>query len=270
MKTFFLLLLLYTTPSWGQRSFWFANDDMLENFKDPDTIKLDATYTLYVRNVCKVAGTDDPFRNNCEEIDGKKTKIEMEYLLISLVHKRLLYLTTIPTKNSDTLYNHPLFAIDSFINIWYLNRFQIGVIDPGTSTVTFTDTRHSTIKTTWDCNFEKAGNIFSINSLTIGKKHGTEKIKTIKGALAQPMLMRFYKKQEYIIGLLKDTLQTDLTGYIPLPDNTFYWGKRGNDFAVIFKFNVFINDPKKKTRYKNLYYENKRIKYAPPNFGTGK
>ena len=98
-------------------------------FGNMEAIVLDSTYHFYLREVYrdKNQQNENILKANVENKDtANKTRIEVEYLLLSRVHKNAIYISTIPDKYQH-YYSANHFA-DTLINAYDFSTFHFGKI----------------------------------------------------------------------------------------------------------------------------------------------
>ncbi|WP_316844897.1 hypothetical protein [Pedobacter psychrodurus] len=252
-----------------------------------DSIVIDETYTLYIRAICREKPEDGFYAKkspnkpasvvkcDCEDqsITYKKERQEIQYLLISEKNDRVIYITTIPPRVYAGMltYQNNLFNIPNFVNINYFNTFFFGSLGNGellfqTKNRKEARSNNQNINFKWAYHLSDKGNYLEIDRLIEQKKNYEKHLNP--NEILQPAI-RFYKKENYRIGLCDDEDATQLTtannNY--LENKTIYFTTcLNNGKAVInkiaFTFNESILLPKQQT-VKKIYFENLRLKSAP-------
>jgi hypothetical protein len=101
-------------------------------------IEIDSSYYFYKREVYKDKdeNSQNILRSNVSKTDtATKIRIEVEYLLISLLHKNAIYITTVPDKFQYYYSEHML--PDSVINAYDFSAFYFGKLNNDGEFITF-------------------------------------------------------------------------------------------------------------------------------------
>jgi hypothetical protein len=255
--------------------------------KKIDSMVIDKTYTLYMREICREKPEDGFYHKNnpnkpasvvkcdCEDqsITYEKERQEIQYLLISERHDRVIYITTIPPRvKSDTLtYQNHLFDIPNFVNINYFNTFFFGSLGKGEllfKTINPKEVRNNNqnINFKWEYHISNEGKYLEIDKIIEQKKSWQKHLNPDE--ILQPAI-RFYKKENYRIGLcnVESARQLTTANNNYLENKTIYFTtgiKCGKTVInkIAFTFNESILLPKQQT-VKKIYFENLRLKSAP-------
>jgi len=217
-----LLVLLLTACSLFRqvrnKSFQRFSDSMAFRLrKDPavrwDSVVLDQSFRLYVRQVCRKrppAGyytSHDPglpaplSRCNCEEAtEPDPEKLEIQYVFYSAQKKQFVYVTTIPpyvdrlASGWRNTYDEPLFTIENFANINYFNTFFFGRIGNGYLDMTAVSGEYPY---RIDHSLSTDGRVLSFDKLYFHQN------KMPSGAPANDLgtAVKFYRKDDWQIGL---------------------------------------------------------------------
>jgi len=252
-----------------------------------DSIVVDETYTLYMREICREKPEKGFYYKNspnnpasvvkcdCEDqsVTYKKERQEIQYLLISEKQNRVIYITTIPPRVKwDMLtYQNNLFDIKNFVNINYFNTFFFGSLGKGEllfQTLKRKEVRSNdqNVNFKWAYHLSSGGKYLEIDRL-IEQKNGWQKHLN-PNEILQPAI-RFYKKENYRIGLCSDEKATklDSTNNNYLENKTIFFTtdlEKGRRIVskIAFTFNESILLPKQQA-VKKIYFQNLRLKSAP-------
>lgn len=234
-----------------------------------DTVSLDDSYQLYVRQIGKSKSDLAVSRKNMEEISGSdKERVELQYLLLSPKNKRVIYLTTIPplhTGDDDHrwIYDEPLFDNTNYVNIWVLNLFFVGAYDAAKQTFNFTKKDHPTVDS-WTYELNGDGSTLTVVNMTDRDRsqlqHTTQA--DPRSVLALPI--KFYRQKDFHLGYDgvwpdKDFSQgTILTGSC----SAIYYATKDGESDIFFHVG---KDPDKRSGYKDLWvhFYDIRVRYRP-------
>ncbi|GAB2811442.1 hypothetical protein GCM10027043_08600 [Ferruginibacter profundus] len=226
---------------------------------------LDSSYHLYIREVfldTSDAGDKMVLINNNNSTAGNKL-IEIEYLLLSQLQNKAVYIATIPDKYQTYYAKKAKYLTREYLNAYDFSTFRFGKRATGDSAIIFenTITRHSD---TWNYKIEKdsilhvyevveringdAGNVYfadealsrnasfvRTDSFRIAFRN-MDKEKKVETKRGRPPLQRFSK------------------------DNIIYYRNDGNKYTIYFRFNKTLPP-----RYKDstISFGNTRLVNAP-------
>ncbi len=202
MKAAVTILLSVFFISACSRAKYFVADI----FRKGDTgnlqeLTLDTTYHYYLREVYKDKNQrmENVLKSNVSKSDtANKTRIEMEYLLISRKHKTAIYISTIPD-----IYQHYYSSNlpgDSLINAYDFNTFHFGSFDEQGESIFFKSPDGKRILT-WDIRpfvNESYPEKLTIREIAIQKNGDLQNVILINRALAEPITF-IHQKNEMII-----------------------------------------------------------------------
>ena len=182
-------------------------------------------------------------RSNVSKIDtARKIRIEVEYLLISFMHKNVIYITTVPDKFQS--YYSKYILPDTIINSYDFNTFQFGKLDADGEIVTFVE-EDKTKEITWQLrpvltnDFPKQ---ISLRELAIEKKDIPDDVILVDKALQEQVV---FTKQNVcnIIFNKPGTKAADSTSLMKcrLADDRIYFYRGSHGYNVLFRFNNSIN-----------------------------
>jgi len=234
-----------------------------------DSLFLDNSYQLYVRQIGKPKKDYAIDRHNMEEITrNDKERIELQYLLISAKNKRVIYLTTIPplhTGDNDHrwIYDEPLFENTNYVNIWVLNLFFIGNYDPAKQTFTFAK-KGLKVSDTWNFELNGDGTALTVMNMTDPDRSQLQHTTNADPGSVLSLPIRFYRQKDFHLGydgIWSDRnflLGTVLTG----ERSAIFYSTKDGESDVFFHVGT---DPNKKSGYKDLWvhFYNIRVRYEP-------
>lgn len=247
-----------------------------------DTINLDATYNLYVRQICRLAPPTNFYTLanpkissavdmcNCEDLKVERNKmerLEIEYLIYSSSRGNVIYITTIPPqmvkqgRDFISLYDQPLFDLDSLANINYFNTFFFGKVEQDTIKI-----KNSAVDSSeWKMSI-------SANQESIVFDHlnyrSTKDVYSTNPADDLSLPIKFYRKRNWEMILndrVEDTeIVDDHNNRLEEKVIYIYSDKRrpGKADKVWFHFNTSYSWPGYAERY-DLFFQSGRIKSSP-------
>jgi hypothetical protein len=245
MKKYLTILAVISVCGCSRGKYYVTNTFRNGTPPDVDYINLDTSYRFYKREVYRDKDKDslNVLRSNVSKTDtAKKIRIEVEYLLISLLHQNVIYITTVPDKFQ--YYYSRYILPDTIVNSYDFNTFQFGKLDADGEMVTFLKTT-KTKKIIWQLkpvlNNTFPKQIF-LRELTIEKKDMPDDVILVDKALQEQVV--FSKQNTYnIIFNRPGSNPIDAASLMQchLSDERiyFYKGKRG--YNVSFRFNNSIN-----------------------------
>ena len=262
MKRYVIILMVISCCGCSRGKYYVTN-----TFRNgtPDNvyyIDIDSSYRFYKREVYKDKDEDslNILRSNVSKTDtAKKIRIEVEYLLISLQHKNVIYITTVPDKFQ--YYYSKYILPDTIINSYDFNTFQFGKLDTAGEMVTFLKTNKER-EITWQLRPVLANSFpkqIFLRELTVEKKDMPDDVILVDKALQEQVV--FTKQTTYNIVFdrpgpkIKDAaslMQCRLSN----ERIYFYKGKHG--YNVSFRFNNSING-----RDSAISFNHKRTIFTP-------
>jgi hypothetical protein len=265
MKVFNSLLILAMFCCACSRGKYYISDIFSSGKStDMETMALDSTYHFYLREVYRVKNLQNEYilKTNIDKNDSSvKTRIEVEYLLLSRVHKNAIYISTIPDKYQH--YYSANFYADTLINAYDFSTFHFGKISEDGESISFISKDGKKV-VTWDIRpfiidlFPKK---LSIREIAVQRKEMVENVILINKSLEEPLSFSLQKNFAIIFekpGRKQDTCK-DGSLLCRLSDQKiyFYRGDRGQD--VIFRFNKNIGKPGDSV----IRFDYRRTRYTP-------
>ena len=264
MKTIILALsffLLYVNVI-GQ-AFKLEGKEKSENMQFEDT-KIDSTYTLYVKSICKKKSGKVAVPCNCSELGNYEPKdvIENEFIFISMQQKKAVVINYIKDRDQKfynktkagrkALMNRTTELVD--VNIWYFNQARFGNVDPTNSTITFFETTKPKDLHLWK--IEIAGKKLQIQSVSIVRADGFDERKTDLSLALVPL---FYKVDRFRIIFQEPTKDSMRAAAVfELPENRIAVDTKGG--CVYF----FFNQPEMNERNVVRFKSNRLYSYYRP------
>jgi len=228
-----------------------------------ETLVIDSTYHFYLREVYKDKNQqkENILKTNLEKTDtANKTRIEVEYLLLSWVHKNAIYIPTIPDKY-QRYYSSNHFA-DTLINAYDFSTFYFGKIAGDGESISFAS-RHEKKVITWDIRpfipglFPKK---VSIREIAIQRNDMVENVILINKALEEPLSFTHQNNFTIIFeipGRKWDTCK-DASMLCKLSDQKIYFNQIKNGFDLFFRFDKNIGDSKDSA----IRFDYRRTRYS--------
>jgi len=167
-----------------------------------ETVRLDNTYELYIKSICKKDSDGVVVPCNCQELGSYKQDkvVENEYLFLSRRLGKVVVINYIKDRNqkfyvnSDLKQQMSLLSSDSVkVNIWYFNQMRFGVYDSGRGELKFQQMSKPREKHIWKLETSKDGAI-QIESVKKVMVDGFEE-KTTLASLA--LVPKFYKADAF-------------------------------------------------------------------------
>ncbi|GAA4379671.1 hypothetical protein [Hymenobacter koreensis] len=246
-----------------------------------DSVVLDQTFSLYVRQVCRPrppAGyyasgrPDQPAsveRCDCDDPTrpGELEKLEIQYLLVSAQRNRFVYLTTVPADVSQgsLRYDRPLFRVDNFVNLGSVNTFFIGRVSGGELQFNRLGGKPRPGvypgPERWLFSLAPGGSVLTLDALAQeGPGYGKYSIPGRVLALAP----RFFRKDAWRIGaslrFWAPTLEQANVSY--LRNNVLYWVRATNE-KVPDELIARFTQPFPGTKYTALFFHGERVMGLP-------
>jgi len=221
----------------------------------PDSISLDAAdYVLFTRTLCRLAPNSSHYfgprfyhratapaeRMNCDGNVGNDTLnevLEREYMLVSFSKRKVIYISPYPPYveyNWWYLYDRAVFDDPTFVNLWYANRFEFGMLSADSSFISFQHKNQSRIDT-FCLSWGATGAMLSIDSVIMYTKKKPDRY-GVDRSLSQGL--KFVRQPSFTLGfqmkldkpftpgdtasfrLAKDLIYLDDNSlYFPLPVN---------------------------------------------------
>jgi len=245
MRTLITIVILLSCLGCS-RGKYYVTDVFRTGTKDNiQFILLDSSYSFYKREVYK--DKDENSQNilltNVNKKDtANKVRIEIEYLLISLLHKNVIYITTVPDKFQQYYSTHIL--PDTIINAYDFNTFYFGKLNNDGELVTFVSESginkiHWQLKPVIINAFPKQ--IF-LRELEIEKKDMLADVILIERVLQEQVV--FTKQPGYsIIFRRPDAIENNDAALMRcrLADEKIHFYKNKHGIDLLFRFNDLIN-----------------------------
>jgi hypothetical protein len=243
MKKILIILIVFACCACSRGKYYVTNT-FSEGITNIYYIDIDSSYRFYKREVYRDKDEDslNVLRSNLSKTDtAKKIRIEVEYLLISLAHKNVIYITTVPDKFQQ--YYSKYILPDTVVNSYDFNTFQFGKLDADDELVTFFKPGNS--KTiTWQFRpVLKEGwpkQVF-LRELVVEKKDMPVDVILVDKALQEQVSFTRQNSCNIIFNRPGTKEYGTALDICHLADNRiyFYKGKRG--YSVVFKFDNSIN-----------------------------
>jgi len=207
-------------------------------------LELDSTYHFYLREVYKEKNLkqENVLKSNVEKSDTfNKTRIEVEYLLLSDVHKNAIYIATIPDKYQH-YYSSNRFA-DTLINAYDFSTFHFGKITEDGESITFSSKDKKKVLT-WDIrpfiNKHFPKKVF-IREIVIQRKDILEDVILINKALEEPL--SFTRQSSFTIIFERPGRDTckDASALCRLSDQKIYFIPMNYGTDLFFRFDNSIS-----------------------------
>ncbi|MCY7423007.1 MAG: hypothetical protein LH478_14840 [Chitinophagaceae bacterium] len=246
MRSYLIILFFVVCCNGCARGKYFVADI----FRKGDTenlqeLTLDTTYHYYLREVYrdKNQRMENVLKSNVSKNDtANKTRIEIEYLLISRMHKIVIYISTIPD-----IYEHYYSSNlpgDSLINAYDFNTFHFGCFDEQGESIFFRSPDGKKMLT-WDIRpfvNEVYPEKLTIREIAIQKNGDLQNVVLVNRALAEPITF-IHQKNGMII--FKVRPRTDAPVAIDsslsrLMFQKLYFKQVNNGYNLYFRFDKNI------------------------------
>ena len=238
----------------------FGNVDV----NNMQALDLDSTYSFYLREVYKDKNelNENILKTNVEKKDtANKTRIEVEYLLLSWIHRNAIYITTIPDKYQN--YYSTNFIADTLINAYDFSTFYFGKITDDGEGIFFVSNNGKEV-ITWDIRpFITSGfpKKVSIREIAVERNDLIENVILINKALEEPLT--FARQNNFTIIFevphKKSEVNKDTTTLCKLSNQKIYFNQASHGFNIFFRFNKNISDSKDSA----IRFDYRRTRYAP-------
>jgi len=224
-------------------------------------IEIDSSYYFYKREVYKDKdeNSQNILRSNVSKTDtANKIRIEVEYLLISLLHKNAIYITTVPDKFQYYYSKHML--PDSIINAYDFNAFYFGKLNNDGEFITFVSENNKK-KMSWQ--LRPLANAFPkqlfLRELEIEKKDVLSDVILVERALQVPVVFTRQAVCRIVFARPDATEQSDASLIKNrLVDGRIYFYESKHGFDILFRFSNNIN-----TKDSAIGFNHKRTLYNP-------
>jgi hypothetical protein len=264
MKILFPLFFVVLCCACSRGKYYVSNVFRKAEVRNMESFELDSTYNFYLREVYKDKNeqNENILKTNVEKKDtANATRIEVEYLLLSWVHKNAVYITTIPDKYQN--YYSTNFIADTLINAYDFSTFHFGKIADDGESIFFISYNGKKV-VSWDIRpfiTTRFANKVSIREIAVQKNDFIENVILINKALEEPIT--FVRQNNFAIVFetpgKKAALLADRTALCKLSDQKIYFSQVKHGFDIFFRFNKNINDYKDST----IRFDYRRTKYAP-------
>lgn len=243
---YIVILLLFLCSGCSRGKYYVADtfrDGTPANIR---SINLDTSYHFYIRQVYKDKdeNSQNILRSNVSKTDtANKVRIEVEYLLLSWLHKNVIYITTVPDKFQQYYSKHVL--PDTIINAYDFSTFHFGKLSDDGETVAFVSDNGSK-KVSWELRplltsgFPKQ---LFLRELYVEKKEVVADVILVDKALQEQVV--FTKQPAYSIIFNKPGTNGDDGPSIMkcrLVDGKIYFYQYHRGMDVLFRFSCNINE----------------------------
>ena len=257
-----LLVLLCCACSRGK--YYTSNIFHNGDGRNMQSLSFDSTYHFYLREVYKDKNQqkENILKTNLEKKDtANKTRIEVEYLLLSWVHKDVIYISTIPDK-FQRYYSSFHFA-DTIINAYDFSTFHFGKISEDGESIYFTSRDRKSV-ITWDIRpfiTRHCPDKVSVREIAMQRKDIIENVILINKSLEEPI--SFTRQNSFTIvfekpGSKPDSCK-DASTLCRLSDGKIYFDPVKHGFDIYFRFNKNITD----SRDSAIRFDYRRTRYSP-------
>ncbi|MDB5022868.1 MAG: hypothetical protein JWP78_623 [Mucilaginibacter sp.] len=234
-----------------------------------DSLMLDSSYQLYVRQIGKPKGDFALSRNNMEETSGTdQERIELQYLLLSAKQKKVIYLTTIPPLHTGDdihrwIYDEPLYENTNYVNIWVLNLFFIGAYDESAQTFTF-QKKDGQSSDTWTVLVDKNSSLLTVVNMTDPKRSQLQHVDSADPRKVLELSIKFYKQKDFHLGYDGNWLDSNFSTGTELTGNrlALYYANDNGDNDIFFHVG---KQPGNNHNFEDLWvhFYDIRIRYQP-------
>ena len=257
---FFILMCCACSRSKYYVSNTFRNPEI----NNMESLDLDSTYNFYLREVYKDKNeqNENILKTSVEKKDtANKTRIEVEYLLLSWIHKNAFYITTIPDKFQN--YYSTNFVADTLINAYDFNTFYFGKITEDGESIFFVSNDGKKV-ITWDIRpfiIERFPKKLSIREIVVQRKDLVENVILISKALEEPVVFSRQNNFKVIFETpgRKPENYNDSSKLCKLSHSKIYYNRGRRGINIFFRFNKSIGDSKDST----IHFDYRRIQYFP-------
>lgn len=259
-----LLLFVLFCCGCGRGKYYVSNVFRKADVDNIESLTLDSSYNFYLREVYKDKNeqNENILKTNVEKKDtANKTRIEVEYLLLSWVHKNAIYIATVPDKYQN--YYSSNFLADTLINAYDFSTFYFGKITDDGESIFFVSNNGKKV-ITWDLRPFIVGSFpkkVSIREIAVERNDLIENVILINKALEEPLT--FSRQNNFTIVFeipgKKAIVNKDIFSFCKLADNKIYFNQVSHGFNIFFRFNKNIDDSKDST----IRFDYHRTRYAP-------
>ena len=250
MKIFMSILLFVLLFAGCSRGKFAVSDVFRKGATDNiQLLALDSTYHFYLREVYKYKNEqmENVLKTNVDKSDtANKTRIEVEYLLLSHVHKNAVYISTIPDRYQHYYSNNQV--ADTLINAYDFNMFHFGKIADDGESIYFT-TPKGEKAITWDIRpfiTDQFPRKIFIREIAIKRKEVMENVIIINSALEQPLAFTRQKNFTIIFESANNKSDTcdGLAGLCKVSDQKIYFLREKHGYDLLFRFDKNIPNSK--------------------------
>jgi hypothetical protein len=218
------------------------------------SLVIDNSYKLFVRETYKSGATNEKvmrtnFSGNSRD---KKDLIEVEYLIISDIQKKVLYFSTIPDKRQKYYAKHYLGP--NMINCYDLRVLYTGILDKNRASEIGYVSKDGKSTDTWVMEYNNDKTIIYLNSIVERQNGEFTDYLLVKEALSDPV--SFVKSAQLELVYLNPFTENPDTAH--LLGNRIYFKKNKNKYELYFRFDKAL-----KKNYTDIYFKDKRILYNP-------
>ena len=264
MKILSSLLLFVLCCSCGRGKYYVSNAFRNADINNMEELDLDSTYSFYLREVYKDKNelNENILKTNVEKKDtANKTRIEVEYLLLSWIHKNAIYITTVPDKYQN--YYSTNFIADTLINAYDFSTFYFGKITDDGEGIFFVSNDGKKV-ITWDIRpFITSGfpKKLSIREIAVQRNDLIENVILINKALEEPLTFIHQNNFAIIFEVpgKKSELHKDTTVWCELSNQKIYFNEGSHGSNIYFRFDKNIPGSKDST----IRFDYRRTRYAP-------
>lgn len=261
-----LLLLILITLVACNRGKYYVSGTFREGIPAKiQSVTLDSSYVLYLRQSFKKDGPEvnaesKSAGDNSTITRAPKKRVEVQYLLVSLLHKMAIYFSTIPDKYQQ-YYSRFQFA-DTLINAYDFSTFYFGRIQNDGESIVFETTDSKKIMT-WDIrpfvNRNLPAKLF-IREIAIENRQVMENIIHISKALHEPIFFEhqgnfniiFYKPERH------SPTMPDSAELAFLAERRIYFRLHDHGSDIYFRFDKAIGDSKDSA----IIFDHRRTRYS--------
>ncbi len=259
-----ILIYIVLCCSCSRGKYYVSNAFRKPDNSQMESLDLDSTYNFYLREVYKDKNerNENILKTNVEKKDtGNKTRIEVEYLLLSWAHQNAVYITTVPDKYQN--YYASNFIADTLINAYDFSTFYFGKITDDGESIFFVSNDGKKV-ITWDIrpfitrNFSKK---LSIREIAVQKNDLVENVILLNKALDEPVT--FIHQSNFTIVFAtpgkKPELNNSYSSLCKLEDRKIYFNAGIHGSNIYFRFDKNIPDSKDSA----IRFDYHRTRYAP-------
>jgi hypothetical protein len=266
IKTVLLSVLVYLT-SCQPRQY-----SILRDFKPlgKSEIPLDKSFQFYVREIYRDS-SEQKFSLSSEI--GKQL-VEIEYLLYSDVHERLIYITTVPDKYQD-YYAQNRLPNEILINAFDFNTFHLGKLFKDKNEIVFRDIKDSSTLYKWQ--FKKSEDFFSIERILETKNDIYQNERSVINSIHYGAIFRRISSFEIVF---KDFKKPDVA-MLELSQPLIYLSHHRRKYDIYLSFNDLvptrnffnlssrekkITENRSKNQYSTILFSGKKRMPFDPSF----